>query len=109
MAEFETLVLVPGLNCTERLFAPQIEALRSSCRIVVADHRQDDSMAAIARRLFAQAPKRFAVAGLSMGGYISLEDLRQAPKRDTRLALLDTSASPDTEEETANRRRFMAL
>ena len=109
MAEFETLVLVPGLNCTERLFAPQIEALKGSCRILVADHRQDDTMAAIARRLLSQAPERFALAGLSMGGYIALEVLRQAPERITRLALLDTSARPDSPEATANRHRLMAL
>jgi pimeloyl-ACP methyl ester carboxylesterase len=109
MAEFETLVLVPGLNCTERLFAPQIEALKGSCRILVADHRQDDTMAAIARRLLSQAPERFALAGLSMGGYIALEVLRQAPERVARLALLDTSARPDSPEATANRHRLMAL
>lgn len=109
MLEQETLVLVPGLNCTERLFAPQIEALSGACRTVVADHLRDDAMGSIAGRLLAEAPERFALAGLSMGGYIALEVMRQAPERVTRLALLDTSARPDTEEATANRRRLMAL
>jgi pimeloyl-ACP methyl ester carboxylesterase len=109
MAEMETLVFVPGLNCTDRLFGPQIEALRGTCRTLVADHRRDDSMEAIARRLLDETPERFALAGLSMGGYICLEVMRQAPERVTRLALLDTSARPDSEEATANRRRLMAL
>lgn len=109
MAEMETLVFVPGLNCTDRLFAPQIEALRGTCRTLVADHRRDDTMAGISRRLLAEAPERFAIAGLSMGGYICLEVIRQAPERVTRLALLDTSARPDSDEATANRRRLMAL
>lgn len=94
----EPLVLVPGLLCTSALFAPQVEALAPPRRIVVADHTRDDTMAAIAGRLLAAAPERFALAGLSMGGYVAFEVMRQAPDRVTRLALLDTSARPDAEE-----------
>src|SRR5215207_10227449 len=88
----DTLVLVPGLACTRALFEPQAAALRAGREIVVADHARDDTMAAIAARLLAAAPVRFALAGLSMGGYIALEAMRQAPERVTRLALLDTNA-----------------
>jgi pimeloyl-ACP methyl ester carboxylesterase len=109
MADMETLVFVPGLNCTEALFEPQIEALSGTYRIIVADQRRDDSFAAMAQRLLAQAPERFAIAGLSMGGYVSLEVLRQAPERVTHLALLDTSARADTPEASANRERLIAL
>jgi pimeloyl-ACP methyl ester carboxylesterase len=109
MAKTETLVLVPGLNCTEALFAPQIEALSSTCRVMVADQRQDDSFEGMAARLLAQAPDRFALAGFSMGGYVSLEVLRRAPERVTHLALLDTSARADTPEAGANRERLIAL
>jgi pimeloyl-ACP methyl ester carboxylesterase len=109
MPKTETLVLIPGLNCTGALFAPQIEALSAACRIVVADQQQDDSTEAMAARLLAQVPGRFAVAGLSMGGYVALETLRQAPDRVTHLALLDTSARADTPEAGANRERLIAL
>jgi pimeloyl-ACP methyl ester carboxylesterase len=105
----EPLVLVPGLGCTERLFAPQIAALRGSRAVQVADHRRDDTVAAIARRLLGEAPPRFALAGLSMGGYVALEVLRQAPDRVTRLALLDTSARPDTDEARQRRSRHIGL
>lgn len=98
MAE-DTLVLVPGLTCTRELFAPQIEALGGGRQVMIADHTQDDTIAAIATRLLAQAPERFALAGLSMGGYIALEVMRQAPQRVSRLALLDTSARPDTPDQ----------
>jgi len=100
----DDLVLVPGLLCTQALFGPQIAALAPSRRIMVADHTRDDSMEAIARRLLADAPERFALAGLSMGGYAALAVMRLAPERVTRLALLDTSARPDTEE--ARQRRL---
>ena len=66
-------------------------------------------MAAIARRILALAPPRFALAGLSMGGYIAFEIMRQAPQRVARLALLDTGARADTPEQTERRRRLMAL
>lgn len=103
------LVLVPGLLCTEALYGSQIKALAGRCSISVADHKRDDSVAAIARRVLADAADRFALVGLSMGGYVALEIMRQAPHRVERLALLDTSARPDTPEQTENRKRLVAL
>jgi pimeloyl-ACP methyl ester carboxylesterase len=105
----ETLVLVPGLACTRALFEPQIAALGTRREIFVADHTRDDTMAAIAARLVAAAPERFALAGLSMGGYIALEVVRQAPERATRLALLDTNAVADTQERRQLREKQIAL
>ena len=60
-------------------------------------------LAAIARRLLAAAPPRFALVGLSMGGYISFEIMRQAPERVAKLALLDTGARAETPEQTKAR------
>lgn len=105
----ETLVLIPGLACTSRLYEPQIAALSGDRVILVADHTQDDSISAIAARLLREAPSRFALAGLSMGGYIALEVMRQAPERVERLALLDTSARPDAPEASQDRERLIAL
>jgi len=96
-------VLIPGLNCSARLYAEQIPALWRFGPVTVADHTRDDSMAAIAQRILAAAPPRFALAGLSMGGYIALEIVRQAPQRVAKLALLDTGARPETAEQTAGR------
>ncbi|KFG70405.1 alpha/beta fold hydrolase [Microvirga sp. BSC39] len=105
----ETLVLIPGLACTSRLFEPQVAALGGERTILVADHTRDDSIPAIAARILREAPERFAVAGLSMGGYIALEVMRQAPERVARLALLDTSARPDSPEASQDRERLIAL
>ncbi len=90
----QSLILVPGLTCTAALWAPQIAALGPHATITVADHSGHDTMAAIARQILSTAPAQFALAGLSMGGYIAFEIMRQAPERVTRLALLDTSAKP---------------
>src|SRR5215468_8525072 len=103
------VVLVPGLNCSARLYAEQLPALWRFGQVAVADHTRDDSMAAIAARILAVAPPRFALAGLSMGGYIALTIIQQAPERVARLALLDTSARPETPEQTARRGPQIAL
>ena len=102
------MVLIPGLLCSARLYAAQIPALWPCGPVTVADHTRDDTMMAIARRILAAAPPRFALAGLSMGGYISFEILRQAPARVVKLALLDTTARADTPEAMAARRAQIA-
>lgn len=105
----DTLILIPGLGNTRRLYEPQIEALSSRRNIVVADHTRDDSIPEMAARLLREAPERFALAGLSMGGYVAMEVMRQAPGRVERLALLDTSARPDTPEARQDRERLIGL
>jgi pimeloyl-ACP methyl ester carboxylesterase len=103
------LLLVPGLLCSARLYAPQVAELWREGPVMVADHRRDDDIAAIAARILGAAPERFALAGLSMGGYIAFAMMRQAPERIVKLALLDTSARPDTPEQSAAREKFMAM
>jgi pimeloyl-ACP methyl ester carboxylesterase len=103
------VVLVPGLNCSARLYAEQVPALWQFGPVTIADHRRDDSMAALARRILVNAPQRFALAGLSMGGYIAFEIIRQAADRVAKLALLDTGARAEVPERTEARRPLMAL
>ncbi len=109
MAATLPLVLIPGLLCSARLFTPQIAGLWPFGSVTVADHRRDSEMAAIAARILADAPPRFALAGLSMGGYVAFAMLRQVPERIAKLALLDTSARPDTTEQSAAREKFIGL
>ena len=109
MAERTPLLLLPGLLCDAGLWAPQAEALADVAEVQVADLTQDDRVEAMAARVLAQAPARFALAGLSMGGYVAFEILRQAPERVSRLALLDTTAAPDSPERALQRRRSLAI
>ena len=92
------ILLVPGLVSSPRIYAPVIPALWRFGPVTVANHIRDDTMGAIARRILAEAPPRFALAGHSMGGYIAFEIMRQAPERVAKLALLNTQARPDTPE-----------
>ena len=75
----------------------------------MADLTGSDSIAGLAAHVLATAPARFALIGLSMGGYVAFEILRRAPERVTRLALLDTQARADTDEAKARRRGLMEL
>ncbi|HEY7963659.1 MAG TPA: alpha/beta fold hydrolase [Steroidobacteraceae bacterium] len=109
MSEPLPIVLIPGLLLSPPLYAAQLPALWRRGPVTIAAHYCDDSMAAIAQRILAGAPPRFALVGLSMGGYISFEIMRQAPQRVARLALLDTMALPDTPEVSSARRTQMAL
>lgn len=105
----QALILIPGLLCTAALWRSQIAHLSDIAEITVADHTGHDSMAELARAILAEAPERFALAGLSMGGYIALEMMRQAPERVTKLALLDTNARKDTPQQSDRRRSFIEL
>ncbi|HUO18728.1 MAG TPA: alpha/beta fold hydrolase [Steroidobacteraceae bacterium] len=109
MRESLPVVLIPGLLASARLYAAQIPELWRRGPVMVADHTRDASLEAMAHRLLAAAPPRFALAGLSMGGYLAFEVVRRAPERLARLALLDTSARADTPEATAMRHAQMTL
>lgn len=97
------LVLLPGMMCDYRLFAPQITALGGRHCIILPPIGRHDSIAALAVEVLAHAPPRFALAGLSMGGVIALEILAQAAHRVERLALLDSNPRAEAPEAQARR------
>jgi len=104
------LVLVPGLLCDAQMWRSQLAALAAVADCWVADHTRSDTMAQVAADVLRDAPfEKFALAGLSMGGYVALEMMRQAAHRVLKLALLDTTARADTPEQSQRRREFIAL
>jgi pimeloyl-ACP methyl ester carboxylesterase len=103
------LILLPGLLCDAALWRAQVEGLGAVAEPLVIDLTKDDTLGAMARRALAAAPPSFALAGLSMGGYVAQEIMRQAPERVAKLALLDTSARADTPEQAARRRGLIEL
>jgi len=102
------VVLVPGLLCSSEIFASQIPALWPSGPVTVASTLEGQTIGEAAASILRDAPPRFALAGISMGGYLCLEIMRQAPSRVLKLALIDTSARADTAQQTAARRRSIA-
>lgn len=109
MTDRPTLVLLPGLLCDDRLWKPQVEELSDMADMLIADMTRDETMADMAARALDGAPERFALAGLSMGGYVAFEMMRAAPDRVARLALLDTGARADTPEQTTRRKDLIGL
>ena len=98
------LVLVPGLGSNGIVWERTIAALGDAAECTIGDTLCDDTLPAMAARILADAPPRFALAGVSMGGMVAMEIVAQAPDRVERLALFDTNARPDTTEQTARRR-----
>jgi pimeloyl-ACP methyl ester carboxylesterase len=109
MSERTPLILLPGLLCDRALWQHQIDHLADLAEARVPDLGLDDSVEAMARRVLDAAPGHFALAALSMGGYVAHAIMRAAPERVLRLALFDTSARPDTEEQLSRRRGLIAL
>lgn len=102
------VLLIPGLLCSSEVFAAQIPALWPSGPVTVASTLEGQTIEEAAASILRNAPPRFALAGISMGGYICFEIMRQAPSRVAKLALIDTSARPDTIEQTDGRLQLLA-
>jgi len=100
-----TLILLPGQLCDSALWTAQATTLADIAEIRVADLTLDDTVEAMAERVLAGAPPRFAVCGLSLGGYVAFEIVRRAGDRVTHLGLMNTSARPDTVDRSAERER----
>lgn len=104
-----TLVLLPGLLNDERLWAHQRQSLADITVVEVPALTHDDTLAGMAKRVLGGVQGTFSLAGLSMGGYVAMEIMRQAPDRVERLALVDTTARPDLPEQTQRRRDAIAV
>jgi pimeloyl-ACP methyl ester carboxylesterase len=103
------LVLLPGLLLDAELWRHQIADLADLATPIVGDLTRHDSIAAMATAMLAEMPDSFSLAGLSMGGYVAQEIMRQAPHRVLRVALLDTNARADTDEQRARRHGLLEL
>ena len=101
-----TVFLLPGLLCDETIWANQREALGD---VIIPDFRLVNSIEAMAQLVLDAAPKRFSVAGHSMGGRVALEVVRMAPDRVERLALLDTGVHPRAANEESKRGELIEL
>ena len=99
------LLLLPGLTNDRRVWQGVADRLADVASVRVADLTTRDTMSALADDVLAKAPPRFALAGLSMGGYCALEIVARAPERVIALGLVDTGARPDTPEGRANREK----
>lgn len=91
-----TLVLLPGMMCDGRLF----QHMPPHICLAISQHHTVEALAAEVLR---NAPESFALGGLSMGGIVAMEVVRQAPERVTRLCLMDTNCEAESERIKAMR------
>lgn len=98
----DPLVVLPGMMCDARVFGPQIAELSSEFAVMCAPIVHGERIEEIASDVLSQAPVRFALAGLSMGGIVAMEILRRAPDRVSRIALLDTNPLSETPQSAAS-------
>lgn len=99
----ETVVFLPEIMCDARLFGPQIADLSRDHAVMTAPVTQGERVEEIASNVLDMAPRRFALAGLGLGGVVALELYRRAPDRVTRLALIATHPMADTPQAAALR------
>ncbi len=104
----EPIVLLPGMMCDGRVFAPQINDLSRDYPLHVANYGVAANIRTMAQNVLESAPERFALLGHSMGGIVAMEVLRRAPERVTRLALFSTSPLAETPAEAAWREPLIA-
>lgn len=101
------VVFLPALLCNAGLFIHQIKTMESECDFYVPDLGLDENVSDAAARVLKRAPERFVLGGISMGGYVALEIMRQAPERVRGLILADTNAHADPE--AAREKRLEAI
>lgn len=101
------VVLLPALLCNAGLFIHQIKAFENSCDIFVPENGTHTDVQSAARHILKQMPPRFVLGGISMGGYIAFEILRQEPERVAGLILMDTNARSDLPAAAENRQKMI--
>ncbi|MGE7206536.1 alpha/beta fold hydrolase [Sphingomonas sp. NPDC019816] len=102
------LILLPAMGCDGQLWARQVVALSDTTHPMLGDLTVDDTLETMAARVLAHAPPRFAVPGVSLGGYVALEVIRQAPERVERVALFGTRASMQMRPRTVAEQGMLA-
>jgi len=104
----QTVVMIPGLGSDGAVWTRTIAALGSDADCQIGNTLLDDSFQGMARRILANAPERFVLAGVSMGGMVAMQIMKLAPGRVSALCLVGTKARPDTEEEKSRRQTINA-
>lgn len=94
-----TVVMLPGMLGDTSLYDDVAAALGERFSLHPCRIDLDDSIGEMAASVLAVAPSRFALVGHSLGGTVALEVVRRAPHRVTRLAVLNSSARPASDQQ----------
>jgi len=104
------LILIPGLAADAEMWQDQLTALPPHWHAHVTDvHARHAQIEAMAQALLAEHAGPLVLCGASMGGMVAMEAVRQAPHRIHGLALLGSSARPETEQSRRQRENAIHL
>lgn len=105
----ETIIALPGTLCTARLFQYQKAAMQDTTDWHDGNHSNSDNLKEVAANIINSVNGKFALMGLSYGGIIAFEILRQAPERVSKLILLNTNYKKPSEATRAAQQRFLGM
>lgn len=105
----DTIVLLPGTLCNEKLWKNQIKELTKDYHVVVGDLTSNRSINDMARTVLQNISGKFHLAGLSLGGIVAIEIMKAAPERVEKLILLDTNPMPPTLKQKKIWRKFKEI
>lgn len=103
----KSVVFIPGALCSEEIFADQVAGISPPFKAVFIDTGRSETIAEMAETLLAHAPSRFALVGISMGGYVALEVLRIAPDRVWGAVLISTTPRAEMPSQSEERKRWI--
>ena len=106
------LVFIPGLAGDGTMWQAQCPAMPAALRPIVATahmHATAQRIEDMAALLLQAHKGPLLLCGASMGGMIAMEAVRQAPERIAGLALLGTTAQPESPAMRALREAAIAL
>ncbi|MBC08519.1 alpha/beta hydrolase [Thalassospira sp.] len=106
------VVFLSGMLADQRMWHPALAAYadfpdvaKPAITPVFCELFDQDTVVDMARAVLEVAPDRFALVGMSMGGYAAFEILRQARSRISHLMLVNTRATADSDD--VRRRRLL--
>lgn len=103
----DTLIMVPGHLCDERLFRHQARELGRIFHVMVPVLDKQTSLRAMAQTVLQQTEGPFHLLGLSMGGYVGLEVLRQASSRVLSFVSMNSMADGESADRLEARQRLV--
>jgi len=97
----QNVAFLPGMLADERLWEKSLPFITNNqtglrLRPHFIDMAEGESIGHIADQVLRQMPHRFALVGMSMGGYVALEIMRRSPGRISHMMLVNTRACAES-------------
>ncbi len=102
------IIFLPGTLCDQRLFRHQVKYFNKDRDIYVANFNSCKTIKEMAEGVLKLTDGCFDLVGLSMGGIVAFEVIRQNSNLVKNLVLLDTNYAGETDVNRQNRQNQLA-